>query len=229
MKDTLLFVNDAGRVKRYHTVHTLHEDTVAAHAWGVAVLLAAIVQHDTAATPSAELLMAALHHDSAEYELGDTPSPTKRALGVHAQVNELEERILAHHSVGHYFEHLQPMELRWLKYADILDGMLFCLRERQFGNAGIATVYWRFHNYLTQMKPHEDSVGTAKLLQAVEQLWAAVSAGRGLHPVNHRSVLERLSTPAKVVEVVQHDDAEAERIAQEEIIQSRRLQAQNDQ
>lgn len=224
----LQFMILGGGTLRYHTRRTIQEDSIASHSWGVAWLCGLL----TRGRPSAALIMAALAHDMAEQDLGDTPSPAKRALGVNAQVNDIEMAMLNSQGVGHYFDELTDTEKRILKYADILEGMLFCVRERQLGNSGLSGVYWRFHSYITQMNPARDCAAAVDLLQAVERAWARVSAGAPLRAPNSPTFLEMalnpVATAPKDPPVIVSDLDDDEWDAQQDIIESRRLEARAD-
>ena len=68
----ILKVLEGGEVKRYHTMPTIGEQTVANHSWGVAVILSWL-KPDI----SPKALLKALTHDVAEKQTGDMPAPTK--------------------------------------------------------------------------------------------------------------------------------------------------------
>lgn len=144
MRDKLNFFIDGSKVKRYHTVETLKEETVGHHSHGVAMLCIFL-----AGEPSAELLKAALLHDLAEHQLGDIPSPAKRAYGIGEQVSHLEDQLMQ--SVGLPMPILTPAEARTLKLADIAQGALFCANEVMLGNVRMGKVLDRYMSYAEDM------------------------------------------------------------------------------
>lgn len=137
-----------GNTRRYHTMRTVTENTVAEHSWGVA----AMVYVMSAGLCSADVLMASLTHDVAEVFVGDIPSPTKRALGIGDELGAYEDEVL---STASFSFNLTEQEQRWLKLADYFDGMMFCIRERTLGNLGIRIVWERFREYVLAMAPRD--------------------------------------------------------------------------
>lgn len=154
-----------GNTRRFHTMRTITENTVAEHSWGVAALMWVM----SGGKCSAVAMMAALTHDVAERYVGDVPSPTKRALGISDQLSAYEDTILA---TAQFDYALTEEEARWLKLADCYDGMMFCVRERSLGNLGIRIVYERFRSYVLAMNPTglESSV-----LDAITHAWLKVN------------------------------------------------------
>ena len=140
MKKTLDFIMAGSEVTRYHTVTTLRRETVGHHSHSVALLCCLL---DPQA--SAELLFAALIHDLAEHEVGDIPSPAKRAYGIGEQISALENNLLTDAGLG--IPPLTDKEKRTLKLADIAQGALFCAREVSLGNRKMLTVFERYMSY----------------------------------------------------------------------------------
>lgn len=161
---------DGTAVKRFHTIPTVTENTVGQHSHGVAMLCLIL----TNGNPSAALLMKALTHDLAEQYTGDVPSPAKRALGVRKEFGEIEERLLD--TVGFSIEVSDHEELV-LKLADCADGMLFCARERMYGNKSkmIKCAYKNYGTYVNDIMqeldpgPFKDQVG--RVFKAVARIW----------------------------------------------------------
>lgn len=145
--DQIEFMLAGGFTKRFHTVMTLREHTVAAHSYGVACLCYLLSNCD----PSVNLLMAALTHDMAEQFVGDIPSPSKRgSTALKEHLDKLEGGFLF--TNGLVFE-LDPKEKVILKTADIFDGMWNCIQERKLGNKGIEVAYHNFNSYATSILP----------------------------------------------------------------------------
>ena len=165
----LLLVLQSGTVKRFHTTPTLHENILAQHQWGVAIL-AYTLAHDK---PSVNLLMSALTHDLAEKVYGDIPAPAKRALGLRETINDLEASFIRD-KAG--FFPLTAEELNIVKLADNLDGMLYCIHERILGNRWADTVYERFRGYVhTEQTLNEWQF---LVVREVELLWEEATHGR---------------------------------------------------
>jgi 5'-deoxynucleotidase YfbR-like HD superfamily hydrolase len=144
MKTQIEFMLYGSEVKRYHTLTTLREETVAHHSHNVAMLVLVL---DPGA--GVRLLEAALLHDLAEQVTGDIPSPAKREYGIGDQVDALEDRLLR--ESGWAYPALLENEKRTLKLADIASGALFCLREMDLGNVRARIVFDRYISYARGM------------------------------------------------------------------------------
>ena len=139
------YLRNAGHVKRWHTVRTLKEETVAQHTYGVMSLLVELCN----GKPSSKLLCAALCHDIAEQHTGDIPATTKWnfpeiAIAIKNAELDTENRM------GATFD-LTPEEVLLLKAADMLDLCWFCLEERALGNKNVVEIYERGMDYLSKM------------------------------------------------------------------------------
>lgn len=145
------FIYKGGASKRFHTLRTIQTQDIAAHSFGVAWLCELL----TGGQASKNLIMAALAHDLAEHRVGDIPSPVKRDMGVGELFHDYEMGKLAIVGLSKYYDELTEGEGYTLKLADMIDGMMFCLTERNFGNSTIDPVYNNFHLYALQvMKEH---------------------------------------------------------------------------
>lgn len=184
--ETLDFILNGAETKRFHTWPVLREQRVDAHSWGVAMLYALMAQ---AADPAhgqgltVPGLMAALTHDLAEHKLGDLPAPVKRELGetklpgmdnvlpFRQAWGELENRLLAAQALD-WEPLLAPMEHRWLKLADAMDGCLYCVRERMLGNRLIVTVFNNFRTYIDDVLGGQDSQPMeAEIICYIDDMW----------------------------------------------------------
>lgn len=165
----LMFVRQGTEVERFHATKTLQVETVGTHSHSVALLCWKL----SGAHPSVNLLMAALAHDLAEQCWGDIPAPTKRALDISDEVAELEIQKLREHML--WFE-LTNEETRILKLADILDGMLYCLRERQLGNQLIAPVFSRYKRYFEDLVLYSDSKAS-EVCDEISNAWREANGG----------------------------------------------------
>lgn len=140
----LHFVRRAAQVKRYHTEVTIKEQNVGEHSFHVAWLCYVL----TKGQPMSALLLHALAHDAAEHATGDIPSPTKRALGIRADVDAFESALM--NDAGLALPHLDDHNGHILKLADSLDGVLYCLREWELGNRTIRPVFCNYVQYIRE-------------------------------------------------------------------------------
>ncbi len=144
-------------VTRFHTEAVIRPQTIADHSFGVAWLC----WYLESGAPSSNLLMAALAHDMAEYATGDMPSPTKRKLGLGAAFAELEAVEFAAAGMPNFEAEgmLSKREAVVLKRADVIEGLLYCLRERAMGNTLLRTAYFNYANYYAGLP--SDPIGDA--------------------------------------------------------------------
>jgi len=159
MRRKLELIVSGGGVKRWHVQRTLKEQSVAEHSFGVAWLVWFI----TDGRASVNLIMHALAHDVAEYITGDVPAPAKRSMGISHLFDIEEEAVWADH--GLYLPNLTKEELRTLKFADVCELLLFCVREISLGNKNMVEVYSRGVGYLLQHSPWNDL--EAKLMTVI--------------------------------------------------------------
>lgn len=159
MNTSLQFMWSGGNTRRYHTMRTVMEDTVGHHSYNVACIIMHL-RPDCRAV----LLRAALKHDMAEHMVGDMPAPTKRAMPDY--VNDAGQSRTFREVFGEYEESraleygvaLEEGQLtegeRWvLKLADAMDGMRFCIQERQLGNSTgmLVECYGNFVAYVSML------------------------------------------------------------------------------
>jgi len=128
----------AGDVMRFHTRPQLQPQNVGAHSYGVAWLCWLL----RAGHPTAELLYAALIHDTPEFITGDVPAPVKHKMG--NELGELEQAIYGKAQLRQ--PDLSSEERRVLHLADSLEGLRHCVRERQLGNQLLKTCYERYRD-----------------------------------------------------------------------------------
>jgi 5'-deoxynucleotidase YfbR-like HD superfamily hydrolase len=91
----VLMLLSARHVRRFHTSQFIGEQTVADHSWGVAAIVAYLMD-GADRTRMCLSLLAALHHDVPEKWLGDVPANVKgdAPLGFGEATSEAEERVL---------------------------------------------------------------------------------------------------------------------------------------
>ena len=135
-----------GLVKRFHTLNTIGEDTVAAHSYGVICLIYLLYEMQ----PPTEVLVSAMLHDTPEALVGDMPSPTKKVIGGE-NMQALENTFL--HSAGLVLPELTEAQARTLKLADNLDGLRFCIMEKNRGNKMLAECEQNYRLYIERMRP----------------------------------------------------------------------------
>ncbi len=170
LKDRIQFAYEGGLTERFHTRPGLRRNTTAQHSHGVAMLCYWLADRK----PSANLLMSALTHDTAEQVVGDVPAPTKWALGSE-QLDCLEQDAL--NAQGLTFP-LSGIEERQLRMADALDGLLYCSTELQLGNrrhtlTGARWVARLQSTYKKAATPQEWDVAAA-----VIQIWEEALSGQ---------------------------------------------------
>lgn len=156
------FMWRGGNTLRYHTMQTLKTDTVGHHSFNVACLIMYLRPECRA-----ELLKAALLHDTAEALVGDMPAPAKRMLPdyPHASFREvfgvIEEKAMT--AAGIELPGLTPEEGWVLSFADAVDGMRYGIQERRLGNQSIGPCFENFRIYAARLLYGED-------IGAIEQL-----------------------------------------------------------
>jgi len=127
---SLLKLQEAGRVKRWHTMSIIGQQTVAEHSYGVVNIINKLWPDATK-----ELILAALYHDAAEVDLGDIPHPSKNILKKVAGEFMLCAEVKFHiknripHSVNISFR-----DQARLKLADTIEAALFCKHQMEMGN-----------------------------------------------------------------------------------------------
>mgnify|MGYP003148758796 CR=1 FL=1 len=134
-----------GNVERFHVLPTIRRNSVAAHSWGVAVVCLSLWDDC-----SFSLVKAALYHDCAEYLTGDLPAPIKLASEqVSSAIRALE---IDYEKELNIYIPLSEKDNARLKFADCLDGALFCLEELKMGNRMISKPLSRYINYLSEQE-----------------------------------------------------------------------------
>jgi 5'-deoxynucleotidase YfbR-like HD superfamily hydrolase len=137
-------IRAGGAVRRYHTRTTIGHQTVAEHSWGVACILLEICD------PSVELLGRALYHDVAERETGDIPAQFKRSSSLlMSLLDELTENV--EDDLGIACK-LTKEEECFLRAADILELLWYCLEQRQLGNTTLDDIWERGVAYMDEIE-----------------------------------------------------------------------------
>ena len=157
----------SGAVTRFHTMRTLHKQTVAEHSWGVAAVLLWL---HAPALPRAELLRAAMLHDMPEMDTGDIPAPAKWE---HAELNaalDLAERAFHEsHGTAAVLGALTEEEQELLKFADMAELVLYALSEATMGNRNMLTIARRGVMHLGRTGRTFLSLRTTELIVSLEE------------------------------------------------------------
>lgn len=146
---------DAGSVTRFHTKRTIRTQTIGEHSWGVAMILLQICK------PSAELLKAALYHDLAESVTGDTPATAKwSSYELKTSLQKLEDNFNKRLGLDLILSIEEEELLRW---ADMLELIMYCQTEVELGNRKMSTIILTGIAYLEARIP--PCVEASKLLE----------------------------------------------------------------
>lgn len=159
------FIFDGGASTRYHTAVVFDRQTIADHSFGVAWFCELI----TDGRASKGLIMAALTHDLAEHMVGDIPSPSKRALKLSAQFDEYEERYLNQGGL-YYMKAIGAEEETVLKFADMMEGMMFCLKERSLGNRNVEVIFERYDSYVEELIARNPARSSEWMIKRIKEL-----------------------------------------------------------
>ncbi len=130
-----------GSVKRYHTATTIGAQSVAEHSFRVACICYLLDPEC-----SKQQLLHALVHDLAEQVTGDIPAPAKRLLRTE-ELGRLEAKV----TNSLLSTKLLPYQEKILKYADYLEGMLYCVEQRALGNRTMEQVFSNYQDYLVDI------------------------------------------------------------------------------
>lgn len=160
----------SGRVKRWHNRSTLHTQTVGEHTYNVLWILIHITDNKV----SPDLLRAALAHDMPEYATGDVPKHVKDLPGVR-QALEAQERVVFEQLGLSSFQesNLTGTDQILLKWADGLDGALFCAWELKMGNKLLRNPFENYLGYLSvlKMKGGLDLPKAFAILAHLDEVW----------------------------------------------------------
>ena len=122
-----LIILRAGGVKRWHAGEELDSQTVSEHSWGVAVLVLRFYPDSRA-----DVIAAALLHDSAEDVTGDIPAHAKwRSPELRAAARKLEDEVQRERGT---LIQLTAQETMALKACDLLEWLIFRAKQRRRGH-----------------------------------------------------------------------------------------------
>jgi len=118
----------ASRVKRYHTIPVLHQETIGEHSHRVCTIYIELF-----GTPRIEVLEHILYHDMGEFSAGDLPFNAKRDVPEMKHfMDRAEEAGLRH--LGITMPKLDEIELARVKLCDMLQMLEFARIEINLGN-----------------------------------------------------------------------------------------------
>lgn len=159
-------IRAGGGVKRFHCFPLIGEQTVAAHSWNVVAILYEICD------PSPRLVRVAVHHDTAEYDIGDTPSAAKKnSPALKVLLDSLEDQIFKDLDLD---MSLSEEDKSLLKIADLMEMLLFIYDQRVLGNRSLTGVFPRVLKWLHS---RELPARARTLLNGIEQAYEELCHG----------------------------------------------------
>lgn len=172
VRERVVALYDAGRVKRLHTVPTLVECTVGQHVYGSLVLAVELAILNPDARLEA-VMRALLYHDAAELHTGDVPAPTKRANRTLAMELETMELDWNYDMRLPMPADLTVLEVLMVKACDVLDLAYTAIHESIMGNAHprLQTVYYNCVTYLSE-KEMAQVEGIRFFTDHIKDLWS---------------------------------------------------------
>jgi 5'-deoxynucleotidase YfbR-like HD superfamily hydrolase len=139
------FLVCGAHTKRFHTIPTIHNETVGHHTTLVCGLLYLLYPDCRR-----EVLINAIFHDMAECVTGDIPSPSKRAGYVdRAALSKSEDQIIQNHGI--FQPEITAEEGHMIKVCDILAGMEACSHEIRMGNKIMTQAFKNFSSYFQEL------------------------------------------------------------------------------
>lgn len=192
--EQLEFIRNAGETRRFHTWPVLRQQNVAEHSWHVTMLLWFIFGKQAPGV-TLPVLMAALTHDAAEWQVGDLPAPAKRNMGARfpdfrAEWGRMEEELLAEHE-WNWDKFLTEPQRAMVKLCDSMDGAFYCIRERAMGNKLIEPCYRNFVSYVEELvekhyppdvpfKPDSETAAsnTRRVYWHIQDMWEQANASQ---------------------------------------------------
>lgn len=146
---TLNMCLSSGQIKRYHTLPTVGQESVAEHSFGVAL----IILYLTEGTPG-NLIRWALTHDVAEAAIGDIPAPVKWKHPIlRTALEAIEEDFNGEYDLG---VHLTEEQKGIAKYADLLQMCWYSVEQVRLGNKNLAPVFLRASKYIREQLPRNE-------------------------------------------------------------------------
>ena len=141
----------AGRVRRYHTWPTLHQETVDEHSMGVLRIYRQIFGLSTIS-----VVQYVMDHDLPELHVGDTPFPAKRKYPkLKEALDEAEEAARKELGLPTSY-YLSDAEKRRIKVCDLLQMWQFGRAEMRMGNAYALPIVADTATAALETAPEED-------------------------------------------------------------------------
>jgi hypothetical protein len=132
--DRVWALRQGGDVLRFHNHRLIGQQSVAEHSFHAAQLLLALCP-----AASRNLLIAVLHHDVPEGQVGDLTYPAKRRFPELNAALEAAETEVAQ-ELGLWVK-LTPEESIWLRVVDSLECACFALSQMRLGHRGMRQVF----------------------------------------------------------------------------------------
>jgi len=159
----LKLMRAAARVGRMHTVPTLRPQSTGEHTFGVIAILFEV--GGDLVTPS--VVQAALVHDAPEAITGDVPAPAKWMY------KEVENALRgAETDIDNRYQlavTLTPKEIELIKFADLLELVIYSLEELDMGNKQMAVMAWNALQAINKRSLHRVTVEAVELYNTVVQ------------------------------------------------------------
>ena len=146
----------SGNVVRFHNSIGMDKQKNSEHEWEVALILQHIYPQC-----SKELLLAALTHDAAEYYTGDIPFPVKQSSPELKCVLDKLERQWEEQNGVHF--DLHPEEAYFLKLADTLSGMWYCIQQVKEGKINAKRPFRKWRKFIINVMYGYPDPGLIKL------------------------------------------------------------------
>lgn len=123
---------DAAAVNRYHTQRTHRRQDLGQHSFNMMLLV-----HQVEPEARKEVLLSCMYHDLPELMTGDMRGDFKKMhVDIGVMMEEAEKTL---QPLYRDFE-LTPEEESLVKWADRMEGLLWCLEEMRMGNAYVAEI-----------------------------------------------------------------------------------------
>lgn len=162
-------VREAGYAKRYHTRHIHGANEVAFHAFNVAMLC----MYLTNGFADRHLILAALYHDLSELSTGDVPAPVKwKNPDLKAVLLRIEEQFNRENNLVVPLSAEEKLILRW---ADLLDYMLFAYEQRRLGSRTLEPGFYETLAYMRDAKNVRPLMAGLGLLAEIEAEYKELS------------------------------------------------------
>lgn len=193
--EQLEFIRNGGETRRFHGWPVLRQQTVAEHSFHVAMIVHILYGQEEPGVRY-PLIMAALCDDLPEWIVGDPPSPFSRAMekrmpGFRKVRKDIENKVAETVNFD-WGKFLTDEEKRQLKFADYVDGAMYCIRERAMGNKLIGPAYDTFMSYLPDYVG-EDYPMERQIIQWLDREWLKANDGEYRGTPHYYEVIQDVS------------------------------------